>query len=253
MIEILEEIQMKLFHKNRKPDSKKEFSIDSLNIDTGNWFQVFSACLGKMMAIQTACSEQVVKGQNWNVDFSEGVISFGSQKYPLQFIGSEAISSNTWLWGWENINGFPEKILQTALRTKELGERFKLEALTTAEFVLDDTFNGHNLSIVTCGLAEKYCYYRGPHGGGAIFVAFSGVPDSVFAPVDVQKFVSITTQCIQQFHIDHKIFVEEFLSWNQTEYEWNHQTLTAHFQQDLKIEFEQAGEFMRICSIKTVL
>lgn len=169
--------------------------------------------------------------------------TFGNQKYPLQFIGSEATSSNTWLWGWENINGFSEKIIQVATHAKVVGERWNLEPLTTAEFTLDDTFNGHNLSIVTCGLVDKYCYYRGPHSGGAIFAAFSGVPDSVFASIDVQKFVSITTQCIQQFHIDHKIFVEGFLSWNNTQYEWDNQTLLAHFQQDLKIEFEQVNNF----------
>jgi len=234
-------------------DRNHEFWIEDLNIDTGNWFQVFSACLGKMMAIQTACGEQVVKGQGWNVDFSEGVILFGSQKYPLQFLGSESASSNTWLWGWENINHFPEKIIETALRTKEIGERFGLEPLTTAEFMLDDTFNGHNLSIVACGLADHYCYYRGPYSGGAIFVSFSGVPDRVFAPVDMHKFLSITTQCIRQFHIDHKIFVEGFLSWNGTKYDWKDQALIAHFQQDLKIEFERVNDFLRICSINTVL
>lgn len=240
---------MRFFGKGGRRDSKQELWIERLDIDTGNWFQVFSACLGKMMAIQTACSERVVKGQDWNIDFAEGSIFFGSQKYPLQLIGSEAASSNTWLWGWENINGFSEKILQAAERTKEVGEKWKLEPLTTAEFSLDDTFNGHNLSIVACGIADKYCYYRGPHAGGAIFVAFSGVPDSIFASVDVQKFVSITTQCIQQFHIDHKIFVEGFLAWNHTRYEWNDQAIIAHFPQDLKIEFEQVDGFLRILRI----
>ncbi len=248
---------MSFFKKDRKQDikkdSKQDIWIERLNINVGNWFQVFSACLGKMMAIQTACGELAVKGQDWNVDFSEGMIRFGSQKYPLQFIGSEAASSNTWLWGWENINGFSEKMIQTAMQTKEIGERWKLEPLTTAEFTLDDTFNGHNLSIVTCGLADKYCYYRGPHAGGAVFVAFSGVPDQVFAPVDMQKFISITTQCIQQFHIDHKIFAEGFLLWNNTTYDWNNQTLIAHFRQDLKIEFEQVNDFWRICSMNTVM
>ncbi len=148
---------------------------------------------------------------------------------------------------------FPKKVLQAAMHTKEIGKHWKLEPLTTAEFTLDDTFNGHNLSIVTCGLVDKYCYYRGPHSGGAIFVAFSGVPDSVFASANAQKFVSITTQCIQHFHIDHKIFVEGFLSWNDTKYEWNGQTLIAHFQQDLKIEFEQIKDFLRICSMNTIL
>ncbi len=244
---------MKFFNKGQKQDSKQDIWIECLDIDTGDWFQVFSACLGKMMAIQTACSEQVVKGQDWNVDLSEGVILFGSQKYPLQFIGSESTLSNTWLWGWENVNGFSEKIIQIAMNTKEVGERWKLDPLTTAEFTLDDAFNGHNLSIVTCGLADKCCYYRGPHSGGAIFVAFSGVPNNVFSPIDAHKFISITAQCIQQFHVDQKIFVEGFLLWNNTKYEWNDQTLIAHFQQDLKIEFEQIDDILRICSMNTVL
>lgn len=244
---------MRFWSKDKKQDNRQKIWIENLDIDTEDWFQVFSACLGKMMAIQTACSEQVVKDQDWNVDFSEGVILFGNQKYPLQFIGSESTSSNSWLWGWENINEFPDEIIQVATQTKVVGERWNLEALTIAEFELDDIFNGHNLSIVTCGLADKYCYYRGPHSGGAIFVAFSDVPDSVFAPVDVQKFVSITMQCIQQFQVDHKIFVEGFLSWNNTKYEWNNQTLLAHFQQDLEIEFEQVNDLWCICSMNTVL
>lgn len=241
---------MFLFRKPKKQVPTQASFLDRLGVDTKNWSQVFSACLGKMMAIQTACGELVVKGQDWNVDFSEGVIRFGDKAYPLQFIGSEAISSNTWLWGWENINGFSEEILQVAQHTKEIGERWQLEPLTTAEFTLDDTYNGHTLSIVTCGLAENYCYYRGPHAGGAIFVAFSGVPETVFAPVDLPKFLSITTQCIQQFPIDHKIFVEAFLLWNNTSYDWDGLGLAAHFPQDLLIEFEQAGDFLRIRSMK---
>lgn len=243
---------MGLFDKLRKRErERKEIFVGNLAVDTGNWFQVFSACLGKMMAIQTACGELVVKGQNWNVDLSEGVILFGSRKYPLQFIGSESSASSTWLWGWENINGFPEKIIRTARQTKALGDQWGLEPLTTAEFALDDTFNGHNLSIVTCGLAERCCYYRGPHSGGAIFVAFSDVPEKVFAPVDIHKFVSITTQCIRQHHIDHRIFIESFLLWNGTKYDWDDHALTAHFKQDLKIEFEQVEDFLRISSMKS--
>ncbi len=244
---------MNFSSKKEAPNGQKELWLDCLNIDTEDWSHVFSACLGKMMAIQTACGEQVVKGQNWNVDFSEGTICFGEQKYPIQFIGSEAAASNTWLWGWENINGFSEEMLQLAQYTKEVGEHWGLEPLTTAGFDLDNTFNGHNLSIVACGIGAQYCYYRGPHSGGAIFVAFSGVPNSVFAPVDVQKFVSITTQCIQQFDVDHKIFTEAFLQWNGTKYRWENQGIIVYFQQDLKIQFEQTSDCLRICSINTIL
>lgn len=237
--------------KKEKEVERKELFVGSLNIDLSNWFQVFSACLGKMMAIQNACSEIVVKGRNWNVDFAKGVINFGDDEYPLQFIGSEANSNNTWLWGWENVNGFSNEIIGMANYTREIGEKWGLEPLTTAEFDLDDTFNGHTLSIVTCGLSNRCCYYRGPHSGGAVLVAFSGVPAEVFAPINASKFTSLTMQCIQQFHIDHKIFIESLLLWNGTKYEWEKNKVIGHFQQDLYIDFEQGDKFLRISSIKT--
>ena len=242
---------MKFWSKHKKPDQNETLWLERLPIDTGDWNQVFSTCLGKMTAIQTACGEQVVRDQNWHVDFSRGMICFGEQAYPLQLIGSEASSNDSWLWGWENINRLPESLLRLAVSTKAVGERWKLDPLTMAGFALDDTFNGHSLSVVTCGLADRYCYYRCPHSGGAVFVAFSGVPDSVFAPVDAQKFLSITMQCVQQFDVAHKAFVEGFLTWNNTHYDWDGQTLFAHFPQELKIAFEQAGDSLRICSVDT--
>ena len=201
------------------------------------------------MAIQIACGELVVKNRNWNVDFNKEIIAFGNDEYPLQFLGSEANSSNTWLWAWENINGFDEKIISLAKNIKEKGEKLDLEPLTTAEIDITDELNGHNLSIVACGLADKnYCYYRGPHSGGAIFVAFSEVPEEVFSPVDVKKFVDITIKCIQQFSLNHKLFVESFLNWNQNEYKWQGNTIIADFGKDgeLKIEFEKVEDELRV-------
>ena len=132
----------------------KEF-FDRLSVDRSNWRDVFSACLGKMMCVQNACGELVVQNENWNIDLGRGVIFFGMREYPIQFIGSESKSSGTWLWGWENINDFPEKIIRLARETREFGAGQQIEALTTDEFNLNDTYNGHNLSIVTCGLAHS--------------------------------------------------------------------------------------------------
>ena len=226
--------------------------LDQLSVQRSDWTAVFSACLGKMMTIQTACRDLVVKDQNWNVDLSAGVILFGEDTYPIQFIGSASKSSGTWLWGWENINHFPDAIIRLAHETKACGDAWQLEALTTDEFGLNDTFNGHNLSIVACGLADGYAYYRCPHDGGAFFVGISDVPDEVFAPVDFPRFISTVTQCIEQFYVDHRIFVEAFLLWNRTPYEWNGTSITAHFAQDLVIDFENAGEMQRIASINII-
>ena len=216
------------------------------------WNEIFSANLGKIMAIQIACAEHVVKNRDWNVDFDRGIISFGNDEYPLQFLGSEATSSNTWLWAWENINEFDDKIISLAREIKAKGEKLNLEALTTAEIDISDELNGHTLSIVACGLADKnYCYYRGPHSGGAIFVAFDGVDEKVFSSVSAKDFVDITIKCIQQFSLNHKIFVESFLEWNKTKYKLQGDIIIADFEKDgkLMIELEKIENSFRIKNI----
>ena len=216
------------------------------------WNEIFSANLGKIMAIQIACEEYVVKNRDWNVDFDRGIISFGNDEYPLQFLGSEATSSNTWLWAWENINEFDDKIISLAREIKAKGEKLNLEALTTAEIDISDELNGHTLSIVACGLADKnYCYYYGPHSGGAILVAFDGVDEKVFTPVDAKDFADITIKCIQQFSLNHKIFVENFLEWNKTKYKLQGDTIIADFEKDgkLMIELEKIENSFRIKNI----
>ena len=217
------------------------------------WNEIFSANLGKIMAIQIACAEHVVKNRDWNVDFDRGIISFGNDEYPLQFLGSEATSSNTWLWAWENINGFDDKIISLAREIKAKGEKLNLEALTTAEIDISDELNGYTLSIVACGLTDKnYCYYYGPHSGGAILVAFDGVDEKVFTPVDAKDFADIVVRCIQQFPLNHKLFVESFLEWNKTKYKWKENTLIADFEnsQKLEIDFEEKSELARIINIR---
>ena len=216
------------------------------------WNDVFSANLGKIMAIQTACAEYVVKNRDWNIDFDRGIISFGEDKYPLQFLGSEANSSNTWLWAWENISEFDDKIISLAREIKAKGEKLNLEALTTAEINISDELNGHTLSIVACGLADKnYCYYRDPYSDGAIFVAFDGVDEKVFKPINAKDFADIIVRCIQQFSLNHKIFVESFLEWNKTKYKLQGDTIIADFEKDgkLMIELEKIENSFRIKNI----
>ncbi|WP_339076009.1 hypothetical protein [Fusobacterium polymorphum] len=127
-----------------------------------------------------------------------------------------------------------------------------MEALTTAEIDINDELNGHTLSIVACGLADKnYCYYRGPHSGGAILVAIDGVDEKVFSSVSAKDFVDITIKCIQQFSLNHKIFVESFLEWNKTKYKLQGDTIIADFEKDgkLMIELEKIENSLRIKNI----
>lgn len=242
---------MGLFDKIKKKETVSDIKvIDTIN--KSDWLKVFSACLGKVMVIQQNAGKYVVKDQNWNVDFSKGIISFGNDTYPVQLIGSESNSSNTWMWGWNNVNNFPESLVSLANEMLSKGDEWELDPLRVPQFDLNDVFNGHNLSIVACGISkDDYFYYRGPHNGGAVFLAVGNVPAEVFAPINISEFANLTMQCVQQFPIDHKIFVESLLQWNRTKYDWEGDVLEAHFQQDLYVTFEQSGEYYRITAMNT--
>jgi len=236
------------------PRPKNLFYDSDIAINKTNWIEVFSACLGKAMANQNACADIVVKGRNWNVDFNRQIISFGNDEFPVQFIGSESSSLNTWLWGWENINGFSDNILKVSNLAKAKGLEWKLEPLTIAESDITDIFNGHTLSMVATSIYnENICYYRGPHGGGAILVAIHDLPQEVFAPVDATRFTRIAIENIQQYDVNHEIFVKSFLYQNHTTYDCKDDMIIARFEQDLNIYFEDVDGVKRISNIKTVL
>lgn len=82
-------------------------------------------------------------------------------------------------------------------------------------------------------------------------MAVGNAPKEVFKNIGIHQFADITMQCVQQFPIDHKIFAESLLQWNRTAYDWNKDTLAAHFSQDLFLTFEQKKTGYRITSMKT--
>ncbi len=219
---------------------KKSILDCGIELKKDSWMEVFSASLGKVLANQLACSELVVKNQNWQVDFDAGTITFGKDEYLLQFIGSESSESNTWLWGSENINDFPNKVITLAKQMKSIGEDWHLKPLRSAEFKLTDELNGYHVAIVTCALSEvPVCFYRGQHEEGAVIITFSPEISDVFATVDVHRFVSIAMQCIQEFTINHQIFIESFLYQNDISFEWSENSIVAHFDQQLHIDFDE--------------
>lgn len=245
---------MKFFEHFFKTDEIKKQELTKIfdEIDKNDWLQVFSACLGKMMVIQNNASDYIVKGRGWNVDFSTRSLFFGDDEYKIQFIGSESTASNTWMWGWENINHFSEETLVLANEMLKKGNEWNLKPLSTPKFELTDLYNGHTLSIVACGLSqENYFYYRGSHNGGAVYMAVEYTEKDVLKKAGITLFAQITMECVKQYPVDHKIFIESLLQWNKTPYKWNGNTLIASFPQELFIAFEQKAEHWRITSMKT--
>lgn len=218
-------------------------------VDMSDWDQVFSACLGKMYTVQNAFLALVKDEPDWHIDYEQGIFNLGKYEFHIQFLGTESYVSNSWLWGWENVNGFSDDLLEQARIAWVYGQTWGLEPFMFPQCELNETFNGRNFSLVVCGaLAEDRCYYCCPtsSGQGAAFIALDDVPHGIFESIDGMTFLQYTTQCIQSFYLNHRIFVESFLRWNQTPFEWKGDTLTAFFETSIAVEFEKSGKNYRI-------
>lgn len=221
-------------------------------VDKSNWFQVFSACLGKMAVIQWRCEEYIISEGKWSVDLAKGMIFFGDRSFPLQVIGSEGSATNSWQWAYKNINNFDNHLLELAREVEKIGNDWDLSPLYVSDFELDEVFNGETLSIVACGISKSYyCFYRATTQKGSVYLAFANAPKYVFAPVEIGEFAQITASCLENYHVDHKVFVESFLLWNKTPYEVHKDSIVAHFDVDLYITFECIEGIWRVSELTT--
>jgi hypothetical protein len=79
-------------------------------------------------------------GDHWDADLSAGVLTFtgrgGTLTTPAHVIGTAAPGPGSWLWGWHNVNGFPDAVVARSAQVRELGTRFGITQLTAEEVPL---------------------------------------------------------------------------------------------------------------------
>lgn len=151
------------------------------------------------------------------MDLKRGEIGFGDDApRAIWYIGSEANASRTWLWGYENINRLDERLLTLARDVRDFGLRHGLAELSTPKLALSAEINGHVLSAIACGLSqEPLCYYRCPHVGGAVFVAFAAgecvAPDgTIVSSIDASELISLARDYMGAFRLNHAVLSGRF-------------------------------------------
>ncbi|WP_367179157.1 DUF6882 domain-containing protein [uncultured Campylobacter sp.] len=156
----------------------------------------------------------IVKGRRRSVDFERGKISFGDDApRAIWYIGSEARGSRTWLWGYENINRLDERLLALVRDVRDFDLRHGLAELGTPKLALSEEINGHAPSAIACGLSqEPAIYYRCPHAGGAVFVAFEAgecvAPDGTSKPgMDASELISLARRLHRRVSAKSRRFI----------------------------------------------
>ncbi len=220
-------------------------------VDTGNWLEVFSACLGRSAAFRAACEKHVIKGRAGEPDFRQGIISFGGDEYQMKLLGNESKTTGTWIWAWEQPEGFGDDLLSLARRTRALGKKWRLEPLTVPKAALSRTVNGCTLATVACAAdGRSLCWHRLPHSEGATYVAFICSNKKALAPVGAEAFKSIAIQCLRRDQADHGIFVRCFLHQNGTPFETLKSGILAHFDRDVLISTDISAGTERVTRIE---
>ena len=61
---------------------------------------------------------------------------------------------------------------------------------------------------------------------------------------ELREFFDIISSCTDKYTLNEKLFVESFLKWNKTKYEWQGNKIIADFGKDgeLKIDFEKVED-----------
>ena len=209
--------------------------------------EALSENLGRVLAIQDNFNEKIFTGADWTVNLDDNTFSNAKEKYPIEFIGTAILKENgETIWIWED-SSLATEIQATAGNNA-------IPILTYNSFELPKNMSANAFVSLACGILHDKIAFSGidyTEKGGMYYFVVSKLPETVFSPVGIKKFADITELAIKNYDIDHKIFVENFLEWNKTKYEWQGDKIIADFgnEDKLEIQFEKIEDKYKIKEI----
>lgn len=110
----------------------------------------------------------VIELASWNVDLTNQSFVFHTDPPTMlscNFLGTTSLDACSWLWGWKNINGFPDAAVELATTVRRYGEERGIPELTTEQTPLDEGTAldiGHRLTLAAKAISGKYTHYSCP-------------------------------------------------------------------------------------------
>lgn len=157
---------------------------------------------------------EAIGNNNWNVDMTQGTISFGEDlTFPVQVLGTISHSSQTWLWAWANPkSGLSENVTRQALQLKKYGEDNEIDFLRqdTFDFSRNDL---HLIGLIACGMFNSSGYYIADYGQGAMLATIKSDKVDKARREDHHRILTVFPKLISQFDINHKIALSNYLTF----------------------------------------
>jgi hypothetical protein len=121
------------------------------------------------------------------------------------FIGTSSPDEGTWLWGWDNINGFPPAFVKQSERIRALGERYAIPEFTHARLPLTDELPPTLLRAVKA-VTGITAHFSMPTGNGSTR-AWLLLDDPLLAlprPTVVRAVAVVTSALAGSGAVDHR-------------------------------------------------
>lgn len=152
----------------------------------------------------------------WEVDFTaDPQLTFSSDGTLVlrgrpHLLGSE--SQGTWLWGWENINDFPEPVVDLSHQVRRFGAGEGVAELTTAELELDDEL-ALRLTLAAKAATGKWAHYPAAAGAGTTVWLLVDAPELALPAPQVKTTVRALMQGLTLTTVDdHRAALEAYVA-----------------------------------------
>lgn len=154
----------------------------------------------------------------WEVDFTaDPHLTFTAEDDAVlrtrpHLLGSESSSQGTWLWGWENINEFPEAVVGLSHEVRKFGAASDIDELVSPELKLDDEL-ALRLTLAAKEATGKWAHYPAAAGAGTTVWLLVDAPELTLPEPTVKASVRALMQGLTQTTVDdHRAALEAYVA-----------------------------------------
>ncbi|GAA3230317.1 DUF6882 domain-containing protein [Oerskovia jenensis] len=191
----------------------------------------------------------------WDADLEAGTLTFHSE-IPLvcgaHFLGTAAPATQSWLWGWHNVNHFPEGVVAAAEHVRQRGMTGGIFELSSPEILLTDAVP-YRLALAAKAVTGHFTHFAGPTGGGTCAWFLLTHPRFDLPPATVARVARVISEGLGSTAVaDHRRAVRAYAVLRGLDIRWaDEQTaVVGAGDGEVTVSFDERG---RLSDLSTTL
>ncbi|MCL2116099.1 MAG: hypothetical protein FWH29_07750 [Methanobrevibacter sp.] len=217
-----------------------------IKIEDSDSFQTIFAKYGAMALDNQENLSEFIGDQVGKLDINNGTISFGDDlTFPAQIIGTLATETNKWHWAWDNEDiGFPEDIIQEAIKVKEFGEKHNIEQFTK-NILSADLVEAHRIAMTVSGIFNDDAYYLVDFDDIIFFVTIKS--NEIPKDETIERFINVFNNFQKEFKVKSRLAFKSYTKLRGYEYKERDEFSVAKFGQSrVIVGFSERGNVTHI-------